>query len=329
MLYFKKMSGIFFCGVIVLLAACANQAEIPAQLNNEGAIDAVPATRIIEDAGGTVTIPAKPLRIADVSGSTEELLILGHRPVLTGNTDMRDPLALTPILTEQLGEQQSGSKAAVAGWFQTEVNIEAVMEAAPDLIFAGPTQENIVDQLEKIAPTVRVPYGFNAFRERFAFIAQVLDKTADMEAWIQDYEQLADELHGQIAAATGEGTFAIIEATQKEIRIYARTGVADIVFHDLKLPQAPGTPSPDGWGGKVTSLEALSSFDADHIILMADSEQNVLEESNIWKGLKAVKENHIYRMTTRQNYNEAFFALGKRQVMEQLADDILKAAHNK
>ncbi|WMT43052.1 hypothetical protein RE628_12710 [Paenibacillus sp. D2_2] len=47
-------------------------------------------------------------------------------------------------------------------------------------------------------------------------------------------------------------------------------------------------PEPDAWGGKVTSLEGLSTLNPDHLILMADSSDNVLEKSSIWNSLKAV-----------------------------------------
>ncbi|WP_174887609.1 hypothetical protein [Cohnella herbarum] len=98
----------------------------------------------------------------------------------------------------------------------------------------------------------------------------------------------------------------MIEATEKEIRIYFRTGIADMIFNDLKLPIAAGTPDPD------------------HLILLVDSDDNVLEKSGIWSNLKAMKAGNVYRMTSRQNYNEAFFAIGKQSVLEQISGDILK-----
>ncbi|GGA01299.1 ferrichrome ABC transporter substrate-binding protein [Paenibacillus marchantiophytorum] len=264
-------------------------------------------------------IPVNPKRIVDISGSTEELIILGLPPVLTGNTDMANPTEVTPILKKQLGD-----KVGAAGWFQTEVNVEAILAANPDLILVGPTQEKIYEQLQKMAPTVRVPYGFNAFRERFAFVAKVLDKNAEMEAWLKTYDERSKQLHEQITTITKQETFAVIEATEKEIRIYSSTGIADMIFKDLKLPKAPGTPDPDPWGGKVTNLEGLSTLDPDHLILLVNSDNNVLEQSKIWSSLKAMKAGNVYRMTSRQNYNEAFFAIGKQSVLEQISGDILK-----
>lgn len=275
------------------------------------------ATRTITDAEGEVEIPVAPQRIVDISGSTEELLVLGIRPVMTGNVDIADQAQPTPLVAAAIPDVE------VAGWFNTEVSLELVLAAQPDLILAGPSQAAVYEELAKIAPTVRVSQGFNAFRERFAFIAEVFEKQDEMEQWLADYESRAIALHDDIVDAAGEGTYAIIEATAKEVRIYATTGVASIVFEDLGLTKDPGTPEPDPWGGKVTSLEGLATLDPDHIVLMADSTDNVLETSELWANMRANQEGHVYRFTTRQNYNEAFYAMGKEAVMEQLAEAMI------
>ncbi|KQO15442.1 ABC transporter substrate-binding protein [Paenibacillus sp. Leaf72] len=278
------------------------------------------ATRIVTDARGEqITIPANPQRIVDIAGATEELLVLGFQPIASGNTDMADPSLFTPIVQAKLD-----SKTLNTGWYNTETNPEIIMEAAPDLILAGPPQAPIYDKLSQIAPTVLVPYNFSSFRERFAFVADVLDKKDEMYAWLKEYDARAAQLHDEINKAIPDETFAIIEATAKEVRIYSTTGVADIIYSDLKLPKAPGIPDPDKWGGKVTSIEGLSTLNPDHIILMSESEENVLKDSKIWSGLKAVKDSQVYQLSTRQNYNEAFTALGKQALLEQLANDILK-----
>ncbi|WP_262679047.1 ABC transporter substrate-binding protein [Paenibacillus sp. J5C2022] len=206
--------------------------------------------------------------------------------------------------------------------YMTDLNLEAIVAANPDLIFAGPTQEKIIGQLEKIAPTVLVPHGFDAFRERFAFIAEVMDKQTEMEEWMKAYEERAEQLHKEIKNVICEEHFAVIGATTKELHIYSTTGVADMIFGDLKLPMMPGTPEADYWGGIVADLEILSTFEPDHIVLIADNENNMLEQSAIWSSMKAVKEGNVYRMTNRQNYNEAFYALGKKKLIEELAVNI-------
>ena len=47
-------------------------------------------TRVVETAKGEVEIPANPKKIVDISGSSEELVLLGHNVVGTSNVDSYD-----------------------------------------------------------------------------------------------------------------------------------------------------------------------------------------------------------------------------------------------
>lgn len=58
--------------------------------------------------------------------------------------------------------------------------------------------------------------------------------------------------------------------------------------------------------------------DPDHLILMSDSESNVLEGSSIWEGVAGEERSNL------PDDNEAFTAWGKLSVMEQLAHEILQ-----
>lgn len=278
-------------------------------------------TRIIKDSKQEVEIPVTAKRIVDVSGSTEELLVMGIEPVASGNTDKANAKLFTPILAQKLKPDTINT-----GWYHGGVNVEAVTLAAPDLILANPTNAKMYDQLQKIAPTLLVPYSYDAFRQRFAYVADAVGKQKEMKEWLQAYDARASELHDQITRITKDETFAVIEATPKIIRLYSTAGIADMLFNDMRLPKDPGTPAPDGWGGKETNLEGLSTMNPDHIILMADNDQNVLEQSKLWGNLKAVKAGHVYRLTSVQNYNEAFTALGRQALMERIGSEILQKA---
>ncbi|EHQ61611.1 hypothetical protein PDENDC454_14422 [Paenibacillus dendritiformis C454] len=117
-------------------------------------------------------------------------------------------------------------------------------------------------------------------------MAEIFGKQQEMDAWLKEYDKRA----------------------------------ADMKFNDIKLPQAPGTPAPDGWGGKVTSLEGVSTLNPDYLILMSESESesNVLEGSSIWEGGRGEERSNL------PDDNEAFTAWGKLSVMEQLAHEILQ-----
>ncbi|OAB34843.1 ABC transporter substrate-binding protein [Paenibacillus macquariensis subsp. defensor] len=320
MFILKKGMFTLLAVMMSLLIGCSTEKEIEGSVGvAKNSTEDHAKTKVVKDKLGEVEIPTNPLRIADVSGSTEELLFFGFKPVVSSNIDIENPNAFSPVIINQLEPDTVN-----AGWYASEINIEAVASANPDLIIAGARHEKLVDQLKKIAPTVMVPYDFNAFQDRFEFIAGIVDKETEMDAWFIDYEKTAKDWSERIRTITKDETFAIIEATPKEIRIYAATGVADMIFNDMLLPKAEGTPEPDAWGEKVTSVEALASFDPDHIILMVDSTQSIVDDNNVWASMKAVKNNHVYRMTSAKNYNYAFTAMGKRKLIDELGELIVK-----
>lgn len=313
----KKIGLSLFVFIMLCLYGCADDTEKRSAASDD--LSNAAETKIVKDKIGKVKLPSNPSRIADLSGSTEELLVIGIKPVVSSNTDIEDASRFSPVVRKELG-----TTTVNAGWYASDINIEAVASAKPDLIIAGARHENQYEQLQKIAPTVMVPYDFNAFQERFNFIANLFDKQEELEKWYAAYETKAQQWAIDIKEKTKDETFAIIEATAKEIRIYAATGVADMVFNDLQLSKAEGTPEPDPWGGRVTSVEALASFQPDHIILMADNGPTILDDNNVWDSMNAVKNKHIYRITSAKNYNYAFTAMGKMELIDELGELIVK-----
>lgn len=103
-----SLKQISFVGIalimMVMLYGCGNSGQEAKVENSQPAVNSEPVatnsteTRTLKDAKGDIVIPVNPVRIADVSGSTEELLVLGYKPVITGNTDMANSLEITPIL---------------------------------------------------------------------------------------------------------------------------------------------------------------------------------------------------------------------------------------
>ena len=80
----KKIKSIALMLVAILslsiLTGCSS--------NNESADKA--ETRVVKTSKGDVEIHANQKRIVDISGSSEELVILGYTPVATANVDSYD-----------------------------------------------------------------------------------------------------------------------------------------------------------------------------------------------------------------------------------------------
>lgn len=118
----QKLFILFTIMLVVLsIVGCSSQKE-------EAKAKEQPKTKVVKHAKGEATIPVNPKRIVDLSGSTEELLLLGHKPVGTANT-YKDKIQ------NHLTEKLDGVKAV--GWYWApKVDLEAVTALKPDLILS-------------------------------------------------------------------------------------------------------------------------------------------------------------------------------------------------
>ncbi len=299
---------VMLCGLLAVTAC--GQAE---QGGGEAEVRMVDNGR-----GQKIEIPAEPSRIADLSGSTEELLALGIVPAASANADYGDPRQMSPTIKDRLSADTIN-----LGWYGMPIDLEVVASVKPDLILLGKLfNEDLYDQLAKIAPTVQVAYPYYEWRERLGFLAELFGEEDKDKAWIAEYDKKAKEWKDKLQPAVQDETFAVIETYPGNIVIYSSSGLAEMVYQDMGLKQAEGIPEPEPWGGLETSLEALTSIDPDHLIFLENSE-NKMEDSQVWSSISAVKTGNVYKITNVDNYNYAFTALGRMELLDRIGTMIL------
>lgn len=276
--------------------------------------------KVIENPNGEkVKIPLNPRRIADLSGSTEELLLLGIEPIASGNVDFGKKTAFSPTIKNRLS-----ADTVNVGWYAEPINPEVVASAKPDLIILGTLfNENLYEQLSQIAPTVIVPYPYYEWKNRLAFLANLFEADEKKDRWLAEYEKKAEEWKAKLKPVLKEETFAVIETYPKNLVIYSSAGTAELIYQDLGLRRTDGIPKPEHWGGLEISLEALSSINPDHLILMENTE-NKMSDSKIWSNLKAVQNGKVYKITNVDNYNYSFTAIGRMELLDRIGALILE-----
>jgi iron complex transport system substrate-binding protein len=308
----KRIAMMVIISCIWILAACGNS-----QADHEGDKTGL---KIVENPNGNkVEIPVDPQRVVDLSGSTEELLLLGIKPVASANADFGNRAVFSPTIQEQLG-----TDTANVGWYGETINLEAVVESDPDLIILGVLfNENLYDQLSLIAPTVIVPHPYFEWKKRFSFLADLFGETERMNQWMNEYDSKVQDWKGKLEAAVGNETFAVIETYPQNLVVYSSAGTAELIYKDLSLKRTEGIPEPESWGGAEISLEALSTINPDHLILMENSE-NKMSDSNVWNSLKAIQQGNIYKITNVDNYNYSFTAIGRMALLDRFGEMILE-----
>lgn len=282
--------------------------------------------RTVEDMKGTAEIPLDPQRIVDVSGSADELIILGVPFIASANTSMFDgvtvPDYLQPYFAEN-GVEVVGNYSGASG----DLNLEKIAELKPDFIIMNIRHEKVYEQLKAIAPTVMLTDDINFvnWRGRFAQLGEWFGKQDVAVEWLAAYDAKAAELSAKVKEAVGDETFAVLEANSVHFGsyyVYRTGGPGELIYDAMRL--APSSGVPEGTWGKVVDAEYFAKIDADHIFFFSDDGQvGETGDSPAWQSLKAVQRGNVYCGLNDTQYNMAYTPNGKLIYMEKLADAVI------
>ena len=278
--------------------------ESEAQITGEGQNG---ETIIVTDVRGEVEIPADPQRIVDLSGNSDILSILGYSVVGTANSDAYDYTKFPTYLEDTL------QGAEILGYsMQDTMDIEAVMNLAPDLIIISTVQEKMYDQLSEIAPTVMIQLEALNWKEDIRTLAQVFGREDAADQWISAYEEKAKEAGEAVRAAYGEDT-SYLSFLASGGQFFVFTGVPE--QSDISLP--------------VVTYEGLASIGADYIFLMAtDEDKAELDQNAVWNSLPAVQSGQVVELPASPYFNQGYSPIGRELLLDEILEMLDGTAKN-
>lgn len=274
----KKLTILFSTMLLLLLSACGQTASNEAKSTKEQKAE------------------NKETRIASLSiHLTNDLLALGIKPVgsVVGG-ELKDFL---PHVKDQLKDTKQLGPAK-------DPDMEALLGLSPSVIYLDKEfGGQDVSKYEKIAPTEVFNLDEGTWRDHLRSIGKLVNREQQAEQFIADYEKQTKEVRNLINNKLGEDSKVMaIRVTAKELRVFStKRPMGPILFEDLGLKPANGIKELESdQPYEVISQEVLPDFDADAIFVVVNSDDDAqtafkqLQESLIWKGLKAIKGNHVY-----------------------------------
>jgi iron complex transport system substrate-binding protein len=269
----------------VALTACAGPAADTAA-EGPGDDAAFPVT--IDHAFGETTISQKPVRVATVSWSNQEVpLALGVVPVGMAAVSWGDDDGdgVLPWVEDRLAEL--GADTPVLFDETDGIDFEAVNDTRPDVILAGYsglTQEEY-DTLSKIAPVVAYPevaWG-TSLEDMIRIDAKALGLDAEADAFI-------DELRGEIDAALEANAvirdkkilFSFIDPSDfSQIGFYTSLDTRPGFLAGLGLPEPSivheESAGSDAFYTSVSAEQAERFADVDIFVTYGDPEGDLVE----------------------------------------------------
>lgn len=317
----KKSVTLFLITVlsVVLLSACgagnaaapassADESKTPPQAATESAAPAAnePTVRTYKDAfGRTVEIPAAPKRIiAHYYAAEMEALDV---PVVGTNFEN----AKLTLTDEQLqGVEDIGGSGLVP-------NLEKTLSLNPDLIvipdFLQPAD---IEALSKIAPTVVVAYGDDAFTH-LSVLADLVGQPDKAEKWIAGYKKKAEEKRQLVQSSIQEGetAAAFILHSNKKFYVYNKQRLGPTLYDAFGFAAPPKVAElfkdkPNELWASI-SLEKLPDYAGDRVFLVVQSNTEEAKKAAeeivqgpVWRNLPAVKNGKAYVVESRWAMND-------------------------
>ncbi|WP_252229878.1 MULTISPECIES: iron-hydroxamate ABC transporter substrate-binding protein [unclassified Clostridium] len=312
----KKLKSILLIGLTIatigIVTGCSN--------NNDSKTSSKEETRTVQSVKGEIEIPKNPQRIVDISGSSEELVLLGHTPIATANVDSYETDKVPSYIEEKLGN------AKVVGHSMMDtMDIEAILSAEPDLIIMAPRQEKIYDQLKEIAPVVMLEDKSNDWEAKFKDVANLFGQEEEAQKWLDNYYDKAKKLGDEIKSTDGEKTYLTVLASSGQFMVFTEGGIGTVLKDDMALPQPDNMPAQDGITLPIVSMEGLTEINADHIILIAtESDKADLEKNTVWKKMRAFKEGNVTILNASPYFSQAYNPIGRELLLQSIKDEVVK-----
>lgn len=289
----RRLGGIVMASVAALvLSACSTP----------GGGDAAADVRVYESAFGDVELPASIERVVSVDFYTPAALLdLGITPVGVVNTYFADTegTAIPTAYTDAIRE----SDATSIGEYY-ELNLEAVVQADPDVIIATsdflPLDDPLREELEKVAPIITFEArDGEAWRTRATELAEIFDKEDELQPLIDAYEERRDEVAEEYADVLSTQQVAVFVPFADEWATYSDTHFSTPILRDLgatfreQADDEINEAKFPNWFS-YENLDRLANADA---LFLANRDEEVLatlDANAIWQNLPAVQGGMVF-----------------------------------
>jgi iron complex transport system substrate-binding protein len=280
--------------------------------NNDKETSEESKTRTVKTVKGEIEVPANPKRIA-VNFYQGDLLALGVKPIATekveGETAFKDEL--------------KGVKE-IEKW-----EPEEVMALDPDLLIV--TSEEDYEKLNKIAPTVLVPFGEFTTEERVTLLGEVVGKQDEAKKVLENFKQKVDDSKEKLnKAGLMDKKFTLLESHSGKTWIYGnKYGRGGEIFYDyldLKAPDVIEKEIIDADQYREISLEALPEYCEDYVINSTWGGKDTLTENDIWNNMIAVKEGKVIKTSAELYFYVDIYSMDVQ--LDKFVDAILATTDN-
>lgn len=305
----KTPSAIALLALAALtLSACAAESESESDVEStssptQQAAD-VPTEVTVATAQGEATVPFQPERVVVVEhGVLDTIDTLGAGDAVVGIPHHAIPSYLSAYETST---ENTGTLF--------EPDYEAINAADPDLIIVGGRSAATIAEMEEIAPTIDLSYGWGAeafmssFESNTLALGQIFGAEDEAESALADVTASAEAIAAD-AADAGKGLVLMTSAGEVSAYGPAAEGRFDFVYNLLGITPAVDQVAIDDHGDAI-SFEFIAELNPDLLIVLdrdaaigepGDAAQTVLD-NDLVNGTAAVTNDKVAYVDTEKWY---------------------------
>ncbi|MFW2512405.1 siderophore ABC transporter substrate-binding protein [Demequina sp. SO4-13] len=297
------------------LTACASEPGAPAdttatasatsaQQETDQQETEAPTEVTVSTAQGEVTVPFQPERVVVVEhGILDTIDFLGAGDAVVGIPHHAVPSYLSDF---ESSTENTGTLF--------EPDYEAINAAEPDLIIVGGRSAATLAEMEEIAPTIDLSFGWGSeafmstFEANTRAIGQIFGADDEAEVALAEVTATAEAVAAD-AADKGEGLVLMTSAGEVSAYGPSEEGRFDFVYNLLGIAPAVDQVAIDDHGDAI-SFEFISELDPDLLIVLdrdaaigepGDSAQAVLD-NDLVAGTTAVQNDKVAYVDTEKWY---------------------------
>ncbi|MFC5447825.1 iron-hydroxamate ABC transporter substrate-binding protein [Paenibacillus aestuarii] len=281
-------------GLMLATTACSSQTALTADSPKPESSDQTEAksgTVTYLSENGPIQVPANPQRVIVLSAYAGSVMALNVKLVGVDSWSKMNPRFESALKNVQEVSDES---------------LEKIIELKPDLIIGLADLKNI-DKLKQIAPTITYTYNKVDYLTQFIEIGKALNKEKEAKAWVDDFKKRAQKAGEDIKAKIGaDKTVSVIESFDKQLYVYGNNWGrgTEILYQEMKLPMPEKVKEmalKDGY--YALSLEVLPKFAGDYLIFSKNPDaDNSFQQSDTYKNMPAVKNNHLFEVNAKEFY---------------------------
>lgn len=283
----KKILLPFLLILVLIISACSNGSKDKSTTKE----DKKSETITYQSENGPVKVPANPKRVVVLSSFAGNVMSLGVNIVGVDSWSKDNPRFADKLKNAEVVSDE---------------DLEKIIELNPDLIIGLSNIKN-VDKLKKIAPTVTFTYGKVDYLTQHLEIGKLLNKEKEAKSWINDFKARAEAEGKEIKAKIGENaTVSVVEKFDKQLYVFGNNWGrgTEILYQEMKLKmpkKVEETALKPGY--YAISTEVLPEYAGDYVIFSKYQDtDNSFQETETYKNIPAVKNNHVFEANAKEFY---------------------------